>query len=190
MHVVAPGEGFYASGRNYSYVPVRGSSFATPLVTATAALLFAQRVTDPWVIKQRIVATADPVPNLAGKVLGGLLNVRRAVWAPTVAVLTTDTGDEMLAEIQPPSTISVRWATGAVSVHLKDVRRMTKTLGRYRIVYFDTASNQLLIKDDVTWPPKKPWKFRYIELDNNNTRVGTTTERDLAEFADFVGPIM
>jgi subtilisin family serine protease len=85
VHVAAPGEGYYVPGANGDYVPARGSSFAAPLVSATAALLYAQGVQRPSLIKQRILATADPVAGLENLVKAGVLNVRRALLHPSSA---------------------------------------------------------------------------------------------------------
>ena len=112
VHVAAPGDGFDAPGAGGAYVPVSGSSFAAPLVTATAALLQAQRILDPIQIKQRIIVTADPVLALDGRVLAGRLNVRRAIMDPTRGVLSKTNPDKTVERMtllpEDASRITVR----------------------------------------------------------------------------------
>ncbi len=93
VHLAAPGEGYHAAAVGKSYAPARGTSFATPLVTAAAALLYAQNLTDPWVIKQRLIATADPQPGLAGRVFAGRINIKRALADTGFGVLVRQTKD-------------------------------------------------------------------------------------------------
>ena len=109
VHVAAPGQGFYVAGFDRSYVPALGTSFATPVVTAAAARLFVNGATDPWEIKQRLIATTDPIGS-GDDLQGGLLNVKRALVGidrPGWAVLArpdaekpeeTHTGHQPLAE--------------------------------------------------------------------------------------------
>src|SRR5262249_38674768 len=65
-----------------------GTSMATPMVTGVAALVAAQNPT--WTAQQlraRILATTRPDPALAGKtVSGGVVDLRRALFAPRVAL--------------------------------------------------------------------------------------------------------
>ena len=63
VEIAAPAEGYFAAGQGNAYVPVAGTSFATPLVAATAALLSAQTNATPRLIKQRLLATTDLLPE-------------------------------------------------------------------------------------------------------------------------------
>ncbi|GHT18381.1 hypothetical protein FACS1894189_6210 [Planctomycetales bacterium] len=68
-----------------SYVGGTGTSFAAPMVTATAALIASLHPDwTPAQIKAAILETVDPLPSLDGKVkTGGRLNVGDAVnWLP------------------------------------------------------------------------------------------------------------
>lgn len=183
VHVAAPGEGFYASGPDRSYVPARGSSFSTPMVTATAALLYAQRIVQPASIKHRIIATADPMPNLRGKVLGGLLNVRRALSNPSAAVLRNAAGQELVVEIVPGSRIAVRPPDGDDrTLSLSKVLRLHRYGSGYRVVYLD--ENKLRVLEGATFPQEKSSKFKYRDAS------GAQFEGDLVEWIDYVGPVV
>ena len=188
VHVAAPGEGFYATGRGNSYMAVRGTSFATPLVTATAALLYAQRVLSPWSIKQRIIATADVKNNLRQKVVGaGLLNVERAVTSPWKSVLTPRSGAATKVELDlAADEIEIRWdarggkSGGTRKLRLQDVLRLTQMPGgnaNYRIVYYDDVTETLVIQENVQ---PGPWPFR---SDQGVRGV-------LEDYVDYVGPVV
>jgi hypothetical protein len=99
VHLGAPGVSIYST-RNFSdsaYTTDSGTSFAAPCVAGAAALLLAEfpGLTYRQVI-DRVLATVDPLPSLAGRcVTGGRLNLARALsggftiqpapysWAPT-----------------------------------------------------------------------------------------------------------
>ncbi|GIH12425.1 type VII secretion-associated serine protease mycosin [Rugosimonospora africana] len=82
VDVVAPGGSVVAAGEGKSLASYNGTSFATPFVSATAALI---RQRDPGLpaaeVSARILATADPVPD--GRPSGGygygVVNPYRAV---------------------------------------------------------------------------------------------------------------
>jgi subtilisin family serine protease len=191
VHIAAPGMGYYAPGRDNTYVPVRGTSFATPLVTATAALLFSQGVQDPWLIKQRIIATADERDNLLHKVYGaGLLNVRRAVTWPKYAVLGTGATAKVV-DLEP-GDITIRWQAGAGGSRtfpLSHVRRLSRNQGgqSYRIIYLDDITDVLVVQDEVNFGP---WPFSYHLVDTTTGQpVGNVIPDGLDQYTDYVGPI-
>ena len=164
VHVVAPGVGFYSAGKDGAYVPVRGTSFATPLVTATAALLVAAGVDDPWAIKQRIIAAADPTDSLRGKVLGGLLNVERTLKNPRLAILID--GSNALSEVKAVTgnhELRIRFNDGSPhTVRLKDILRLTR-IGNgpaWRLVYRPT-NDAIAVEEGVTATPEG-WKLNYL----------------------------
>lgn len=187
VHVAAPGEGFYAGGLERSYVPVRGTSFAAPLVTATAALLYAQGILDPWLIKQRIIATAKVETNLLGRVRGaGLLDVGRAVSFPTKAALTDNANATTYVELVPGDRIEIEWARGARALPVEQVRRLTRMVGEFRIVYLDDVTNTLVIQEGIQ---PGTWRFKYRALDANGVATPGVRTGNLENFKDYVGPL-
>jgi hypothetical protein len=203
VHVAAPGEGYYVPGANGDYVPARGSSFATPLVTATAALLYAQGVQRPSLIKQRILATADPVAGLAGRVKAGVLNFRRALGHPFVTVVTSPDGEKLPLVVVPGQEIEVATSTGQRRrLPLDSVRRLHKhgTVGLWRIVYATGATlDALEIEEDVDFTDEVHSEFRFFPL-KQVVVTGAETRRywvsqaeralegKLVDYVDFVGP--
>lgn len=188
VHVAAPGEGFFAGGLGGSYVPVRGTSFATPLVTATAALLYAQGILDPWAIKQRIIATAKVENNLRGKVQGaGLLDVGRAVLFPTKAALVDNSDDTTYVELVPGSRIEIGWDRGKRTLPVDQVRRLTRMVGgEFRIVYLDDVTDTLVIQEGIA---PGSWPFRFRALDANGVATGAVRSGNLETLKDYVGPL-
>jgi hypothetical protein len=188
VHVAAPGEGFYAAGMGFSYALVRGTSFATPLVTATAALLYAQGLQEPWLIKQRIIATADAKHNLRGKVFGeGLLNVERAVTLPTKAALVDNAGNARYADLLPGTRIEIEWTRGRRVLPLEQVRRLSRMVdGRYRIVYLDDVTDTLVIQEGIE---PGSWPFSYREVNEQGVPMGAPRQGAIETLRDYVGPV-
>jgi hypothetical protein len=203
VHVAAPGEGYYVPGANGDYVPAEGSSFATPLVTATAALLYAQGVQRPSLIKQRILATADPVAGLAGRVKAGVLNVRRALSHPFVSVVTNPDGEKLPLVVVPGQEIEVATSTGQRrKLPLDSVRRLHKhgTAGLWRIVYATGPTlDTLEIEEDVDFTDEAHSGFRFFPLKQVVaagaehqrywvSQADRALEGKLVDYVDFVGP--
>jgi subtilisin family serine protease len=83
VDIAAPGTLIYSCGHtnDAQYVYMSGTSMATPIVSGVVALIRAQWPNEtPSQIRQRLIATADPLPSLAGKcVSGGKVNLQRAL---------------------------------------------------------------------------------------------------------------
>ena len=203
VHVAAQGEGYYVPGANGDYVPARGSSFATPLVTATAALLYAQGVQRPSLIKQRILATADPVAGLNGFVKAGVLNLRRALSDPFLSVVTTPDGEQRAVVVVPGQQIEVVTSDGRRRpLPLDTVLRLHKhgTAGLWRIVYAPVeAPDRLEIEEDVDFADEAHSAFRYLALREVVgsgaqaprywvSQADRALEGKLVDYVDFVGP--
>jgi hypothetical protein len=187
VHVAAPGDGFHAPGAGGAYVPVRGSSFAAPLVTATAALLQAQRIVDPVLIKQRIIATADPVVGLTGRVLAGRLNVRRAIMEPTKGVISRKNTDGTVERVtllpENASRVTLRTALGQDRVFpLDQIKRLHKHGPAYRVVFINDDGD-LRVLSDLTFPTDASARFRCV-LEN-----GSVATFDFLDWDDYVGPV-
>ena len=192
VHVAAPGEGFHAPGVGRSYVPASGTSFATPLVTAAAALLYEQRFTDPWVIKQRLIASADPMPRAAGKVAGGLLNVKRALSDVATGVLSRPGADEG----DPPETrpitvdaddwITVRRLNGDTGriVVRKLLRFHREPTGQLHFVYVNDEG-ELQTLAGATFPNSNENAGRF----RATTDTGASVVFDLVDWDDYLAPV-
>jgi subtilisin family serine protease len=78
--IAAPGANILSTIVDGGVAVMSGTSQAAPMVASAAALLLAiDEKLRPFEIKNRLIATSDFLPLLAGKVLGGRLNVKRAI---------------------------------------------------------------------------------------------------------------
>jgi hypothetical protein len=191
VHVAAPGVGFGASGRDRGYVPVAGASFAAPLVTAAAALLFEQNVTDPVLIKQRLVATSKVVADYQGKIAGGLLDVKRATSNLGKAVMVDFYGNVKVVRLVPSGeSIYITWPKGEAQIPVHNILRLTRNDDQtYRITYQDPSDKtQMIIQDGVDFDAKKPWQVKYILHVGDADKI--VSDDLLSNYKDYFGPIL
>jgi hypothetical protein len=197
VHVAAPGQGFHSGGVSRSYVPVNGTSFATPIVTAAAALLFGSGITEPWAIKQRLIATADPLPGSAD-VQGGTLNIAgalRGVERAGYALLARDDaanpGQDETKYVElvqnPLMTFVVRGSRQAIP--LQDLLRVHQVAdGRVRVVYLDRnlqrpEKTTIEVLTSATFFGEQGDAFRALGVD------GKAEPIHLAEWREFFAPV-
>ena len=189
VQVAAPGIGFGAPGLNGNYVPVAGTSFAAPLVSATAALLIEQGVTNPTLIKQRIIATATEKAAYKDQVKGGLLNVDRAVSHVAEGVLVDGTGNEKVVQLVKGGKITFTSSKGSFTVDLQNVLRLTQKDDSYRIIFqLKEDPSQLEVWDHVSFVEGMRWKIKYRI--SSAPPLGPIVADDLANYADYFGPIL
>ncbi|QLY25505.1 S8 family serine peptidase [Bdellovibrio sp. KM01] len=103
VHVGAPGVNIYSSIKNGGYDSWSGTSMATPHVSGIAALLAANEPNLTGLqLKERIMATAKPIPGLRGKVR--TMGIANAYSALTNTIAPPDANDP------------VNWQTVSASV--------------------------------------------------------------------------
>ncbi|MBI4664613.1 MAG: S8 family serine peptidase [Verrucomicrobia bacterium] len=92
VDLAAPGAPIYSTFNtsDSAYTYISGTSMSAPHVTGAMALLMAQHPAESYrQIIDRVLATTDPLPSLAGKcVTGGRLNLERALTAKLAADFT------------------------------------------------------------------------------------------------------
>jgi hypothetical protein len=154
--LIAPGHSIYSTIPGNAYGPATGTSFAAPQVTAAAALLFGGAdITDPAEIKARLIYTSDWFEQLRGKVWGGFLNVKRAVWEPKRNLLTTESAstdiDAIKLDGNNMTDLTIKGGmfyepagadnqlTSEIKVPFENVLRITRRHNlSYRVIYLDT----------------------------------------------------
>jgi hypothetical protein len=183
VHLAAPGEGFHAAAFGNSYVPVDGTSFATPIVSAAAAMLYNMGITKPWDIKQRLTATADPLVGDGQKVLGGRLNVQRALHEPRFGVLTAGVKTQLITLDQLDIPITVMDSNGDTEqIQVRNLLRVHRTKpGHFRVLYRERG-NRLEVIPDATFPEEKSDNFKA------RTKEGAEFLVELSLWEDYVAP--
>jgi hypothetical protein len=156
VHLIAPGHSIYSTLPGNSYGPATGTSQAAPQVTAAAALLFGGAdIRSPGVIKARLIYTSDWFEQLRGKVWGGLLNVKRAVWEPKRNLIITEfaptTTDAIKLDSDNPQMLTIKRKAIKYEAALPDalsvtnlqvpfdkILRLTRRPNlSYRVIYID-----------------------------------------------------
>jgi hypothetical protein len=190
IHLVAPAAGYFSAGRQQSYVPVAGTSFATALVTVTAAELFAQGLDNPARIKQRLIATADfdiTLPEWAH-----LLNVRRALSDLDHAVLTDQNGNAKIVDLEARDqqlTFVLARNGQLLPLTVGQIRRLLRdprSPSRFILAYADTDDR---LHIETVRAPNGEWAFSFQPLDDHQMPSGEIQRGDLSEYKDYVGPI-
>jgi hypothetical protein len=96
LDVAAPGEAVMSAIRENRWARSSGTSQAAPVVSAAAALLYSkERRMLPGEVKERLIVTSDLFDSLRGKVLGGRLNIRRALDLSVDQVVYADPAGEV-----------------------------------------------------------------------------------------------
>jgi subtilisin family serine protease len=195
VHLFAPEAGYFSAGRRNAYVPVKGTSFATAIVSAAAALLRNAGVASPSLIRQRLIATADVINTPNRPQWARLLDIKRALSNVGQSVIVdANTSQESVVDVTNKSaTLQFKTVSDnrTVPVTVGDLRRLRRVPGNPK--QFDLAyvtpngknneglRNENLILLRVT----AVGALRVCTLPN----VGEDSCIDLAEYADYVGPI-
>lgn len=80
VHLGAPGEGIPSLASDCGVGRLSGTSQATPIATGAASLVYAKAgQVEPYQVRNRLIYTSDLFPTLEKKLLGGRLNVARAL---------------------------------------------------------------------------------------------------------------
>ena len=178
VSIAAPGEGFYGAGDASSYVPAEGTSFATPIVTAAAALLLRQGLS-AHEVKARLLYTADYVDGLRGYVSSGGLNVDRALRQPNADVLTSLEGNGPRAiDLDRKQKFEFKTERDEYPVRAKWLKRITRTGDdHFRVIYWSSKDSRLEIVDDIELDPTIELLYR---------ENGQPQSVSLADVVDFV----
>ena len=196
--VAAVGVGF-SSLRDNKFGEMCGTSVAAPYVSGLASLLLAKADDKPGVtpnvIKQRILATADMVDFLEGKVRFGRINFDRALHYED-DLLFVDTGvcatppcganlSGMVAKIGRTLSVNQAWENGVQRnnpLDLVRVLRITREIEndqRFRVAYLSDEGAMEILNDVAFQPNTKLVLY-------NNTATGSSIQQiDLERIVDF-----
>lgn len=100
VDIAAPGAFIMSTIPGDRYAYLSGTSMAAPHIAGAAAMLFSRYPeATPRAVKELLLATAESVPELDGKVLTGRLDLHEAFWSceTRVAHLTPQVASDFLA---------------------------------------------------------------------------------------------
>jgi subtilisin family serine protease len=109
VDLAAPGTGIVSTTPGNHYESFTGTSMSAPHVTGAIALIWARAPYLSWVeVKQLLIDTVDPLPDLEGKtVSGGRLNLYRAL-ASLDDTAPSAVGD-LSAALASPTSAALEW---------------------------------------------------------------------------------
>lgn len=111
IHIGAPGLQVPSTIRANRVAVNTGTSQAAPLVSAAASLIFGLvGSVPPSEVRNRLIYTSDLLPSLEGKLLGGRLNIERAIDLET-AIVTLKPGTKVWSggsEYEFPQGVTLR----------------------------------------------------------------------------------
>jgi subtilisin family serine protease len=100
--IAAPGLDIESTISDNGLGTMSGTSQATAIVSAAAALLYSKRrELNPWQVRNRFIYTADQLSSLQGKVFGGRLNVKRALDFDLATIVLDNDATSALGEALP-----------------------------------------------------------------------------------------
>jgi subtilisin family serine protease len=207
VQLVAPGKDIYSSAAKNAYKKASGTSQAVPQVTAAAALLFSQKITEPGLIKARLMYTSDWDTSFADRVYGGLLNVQRAVWEPTLDIIRTVSKAKIRKSIRYDGNPNITVTEGeiehpdgpSVSINNKNIKfnnifRIARQPGPgnlVRVFYYDDSSKKLRILVNAKLTGTINCKSTREWEDETKTfkDAAACTSLDIADLFDYVADI-
>jgi hypothetical protein len=199
VHLFAPAADYYSAGRGNSYVKVQGTSFATALVSAAAAMLSSMDAAiTPAQIKQRLVATATVMEIPDRPQWARRLDVKRALSHLNHAVIVDNTRQERPAAIDnKEDTLTFKTVKGnkTLTFSVGALRRLTRIKGNAQV--FDLAyvvPNQDDRRADILQlhtvkPAGAELNVCYMPLNAAGLVEGARTCVDLAGTLDYVAPV-
>ena len=110
VDLAAPGVEIQSTVVDGNELQFSGTSQAAPLVSLTSALLFSQGLSEPSVVKQRILVSVDVLPEYRGKLTSeGKLNVAKALSIFDDVIELNDAERTILRGklVSPPSNLQV-----------------------------------------------------------------------------------
>ncbi|MDR0609912.1 MAG: S8 family serine peptidase [Planctomycetaceae bacterium] len=169
VDLAAPGVSIYSTTKNGSYGLMSGTSMAAPFVSAAAAILAASDSTlSPAEIKTQIMNSAEPLPNLAGKVVsGGQLNFANLFVAdkpslpepPTNLSILTVAGDN----------VTLQWRDNSRNETKFELQYSTDNGNTWTVTDNNPAANQTQISVSITAGIVHQFRIRAVnELGNSD----------------------
>jgi hypothetical protein len=189
VDIAAPGENIVSTIVRDMTGPLSGSSQATPIVAGSASLLFAKNLElDALTVKNRLIYSADICPNL--KVLGGLLNVKRALEFDASRVLLAD-GSEVSGHFADSLADFVFYdftKQSQIRISLQALKRLYRLpSGDFVFLYHNAQPGPRIEKEPLTRAIGQVRSGSFRFLVNGDPNNGRTI--NLADATDYLSRI-
>lgn len=176
VHIAAPGKNVMSSISGGRMGTMSGTSQAAPLVAGAASLLLLQNPKlYPEQVKNRLIYTSDLFPSLYGRVLGGRLNVSRAL-AFESAQLSLVSGQSLQGQVVNLTS----------SVALFDTKTRTKLnplWSQIRRLKYEKQANSYT----MFWKPgnDEPLKRSFVVPQNSKQKLLLSSEQTPPEITSY-----
>jgi subtilase family protein len=161
VQLAAPGHRVFSTASDNRYALASGSSQAVPFVTAAVTMLASQmQFRAPWLIKARLIYTADWFsPNFDDKIWGGLLNYKRAVWQPALNLVTYKSDRQKVYSVDLADNSAISIGDGSIDerrgvlierpreIPFRNILRIQwiESEDRYRVIYLEESTRMMRI---------------------------------------------
>jgi subtilisin family serine protease len=177
VDLAAPGVEIQSTVIDGGMMQLSGTSQAAPLVSLTAALLFSQGLTEPSLVKQRILVSVDFLPEYRGKLSSeGKLNAAKALSIFDDVVELNDADRTILRGkfVSPPSNLQA----GDRLIPFRSIKK---------IVNFTSDSGETLQRLTVLNQGRLEHIYEKVDLPRLVLKVGDTCiTLDPAQIRDVV----
>jgi hypothetical protein len=188
VHIAAPGKNVMSSISGGRMGLMSGTSQAAPLVAGAASLLLLQNPKlYPEAVKNRLVYTSDLFPSLYKQVLGGRLNVSRAL-AFEFAQLSLTTGQSLQGQV-------VNLASSIALFDTETGKKLNPIWSQIRRLKYDKQANSYT----MFWKPgnDEPLKRSFVAPQNSKQVLQLKSEQStpalktytLGQIDDYVAAI-
>lgn len=176
VHIAAPGKNVMSSISGDRMGPMSGTSQAAPLVAGAASLLLLQNPKlYPEAVKNRLIYTSDLFPSLYSRVLGGRLNVSRAL-AFESAQLSLLSGQSLQGQV-------VNLASSVALFDAKTRTKLNPLWSQIRRLKYEKQANSYT----MFWKPgnDEPLKRSFVVPQNAKQKLLLSSEQTPPEIKSY-----
>lgn len=195
VHIAVPGLNVVSTIAGNRVGVFTGTSQAAPVVAGVASLLYLYKPKLlPIEVKNRLIYTSDLFPHLYKKLIGGRLNVERALAYDTAIIETFD-GKRVQASVRDvDSKVYFKdFRTGErVSLYFGQIKRLSfdKNLNYYTLFYSESLNRNSgnLVRKFVTLERENA-VYRFGIAQSSANEMEQNLSIPIKEFKDYTSPV-